>query len=145
MVGRIFLALLWAAPVLYAFFFAPPLEPDVWGLILTGMWIALYAAVLLPDALGEAGLRPGPGSFTLAFEGWRESAFLNVMGLDFLALCIAFPFAMRADMHRCDFDEPVAFRAFALLPLIGSALYLLFRPPLVCTEISRPGPIAAAA
>jgi Domain of unknown function (DUF4168) len=64
-------------------------------------------------------------------QQWQTSRFIHVMSLDFCLLCALFPVLLKDDMARRGWgDRQSLFWAIALLPLIGSALYLVLRPPL---------------
>lgn len=204
------LGLLWFGFLLYAFFLAPPNQPDTASLIvslstgqwaginslvvalfnLMGVWPMIYSAVMLPDGRGQRlrawpfalasfgvgafmilpylvwrqpnpefngkkgfglsildsrwlGLAIALGTLTLLGYGvwqgdwsnfvqqWRTSRFIHVMSLDFVLLCLLFPVLLKDDLLRRNQFRPWKFWAIALVPLMGPALYLVLRSPLV--------------
>ncbi len=63
-------------------------------------------------------------------QQWQTNRFIHVMSLDFCLLCLLFPALLGDDMARRGLKNPALFWGVALLPLIGSSLYLCVRPPL---------------
>ncbi len=63
-------------------------------------------------------------------QEWQTNRFIHVMSLDFCLLCLLFPALLGDDMARRGLKNPAFFWVVALLPLIGSSLYLCVRPPL---------------
>ncbi len=63
-------------------------------------------------------------------QQWQTNRFIHVMSLDFCLLCLLFPALLGDDMARRGLKNPALFWVVALLPLIGSSLYLCLRPPL---------------
>jgi hypothetical protein len=63
-------------------------------------------------------------------QEWQTNRFIHVMSLDFCLLCLLFPALLGDDMARRGLKNPALFWVVALLPLIGSSLYLCVRPPL---------------
>jgi hypothetical protein len=63
-------------------------------------------------------------------QQWQTNRFIHVMSLDFCLLCLLFPALLGDDMARRGLKNPAFFWVIALLPLIGSSLYLCLRPPL---------------
>jgi len=63
-------------------------------------------------------------------QQWQTNRFIHVMSLDFCLLCLLFPALLGDDMARRGLKNPTFFWVVALLPLIGSSLYLCVRPPL---------------
>jgi hypothetical protein len=63
-------------------------------------------------------------------QQWQTNRFIHVMSLDFCLLCLLFPALLGDDMARRGLKNPALFWVVALLPLIGSSLYLCVRPPL---------------
>lgn len=201
--------LLWIGLIVYAFFLAPPNQPDTVELIknlstgkweginpliislfnIMGVWPLIYSGLLFIDgreqkipawlfATGSFGvgafallpylaLRQPNQHFTgskdillklvdsrwfgialtlgnlalLSFgllngdwsdflHQWQTNRFIHVMSLDFCLLCLLFPALLGDDMARRGLKNPALFWVVALLPLIGSSLYLCVRPPL---------------
>jgi hypothetical protein len=63
-------------------------------------------------------------------QQWQTSRFIHVMSLDFCLLCLLFPTLLGDDMARRGLKNSQLFWLVALVPLIGSSLYLCLRPPL---------------
>jgi hypothetical protein len=82
------------------------------------------------------------GAFVLAVYGlcqgnwvdfiaqWRTSRFIHVMSLDFCLLSLLFPLVLRDDMARRGMGDRRWCWLLALVPVLGSALYLVVRSPL---------------
>jgi hypothetical protein len=210
MVRKIGLGTLWLSFTLYAFFLAPPAQPDTFPLIqnlsigqwqdinplvialfnLMGIWPIVYTALCCFDGRGQK-IPAWPfaaGSFALGafimlpylilrepnpkFTGektkllqtlesqwfglsvllgtivlfgyglsqgnwadflhqWQTDRFIHVMSLDFCLLTILFPLLLRDDMTRRELQNPALFWTISSFPLLGPALYLVIRPPLV--------------
>jgi len=205
--------LLWVSVVVYAFFFAPPNQPDTFELIknlstgkwdginplvialfnIMGIWPMIYSGLIFSDgreqkipawpfAVGSFGvgafallpylaLREANPKFTgskdivlkildsrwlgvaltigtlvlLSFgllkgdwadfiQQWQNSRFIHVMSLDFCLLCLLFPALLGDDMARRGLKNSSVFWAVALVPLVGSLLYLCLRPQLLLNE-----------
>jgi hypothetical protein len=92
---------------------------------LTGVVIALGAIALLLYGIIA-------GDWSDFMQQWQTNRFINVMSLDFCLLCLLFPLLLLDDMARRGVEQ----RWFwlASLPLVGAALYLALRPPLVENE-----------
>jgi hypothetical protein len=205
--------LLWVSFAVYAFFLAPPNQPDTFELIknlstgkwdginplvialfnIMGIWPMIYSGLIFSDgreqkipawpfAVGSFGvgafallpylaLREANPKFTgskdivlkildsrwlgvaltigtlvlLSFgllkgdwadfiQQWQNSRFIHVMSLDFCLLCLLFPALLGDDMARRGLKNPSVFWAVALVPLVGSLLYLCLRPQLLFNE-----------
>lgn len=202
--------LLWISVAVYAFFFAPPNQPDTFELIknlstgnwdginplvialfnIMGIWPMIYSGLIFADGkeqkipawpfavasfgvgafalLPYLALREANPKFTdskdillkifdsrwlgvalmlgtlvlLSFgllkgdwadfiQQWQSSRFIHVMSLDFCLLCLLFPALLGDDMARRGLKNSSLFWAVALVPLVGSLLYLCLRPPLL--------------
>lgn len=200
--------LLWVSVAVYAFFFAPPNQPDTFELIknlstgnwdginplvialfnIMGIWPMIYSGLIFSDGreqkipawpfavasfgvgafalLPYLALREANQKFTgskdivlkildsrwlgvaltlgtlvlLSFgllkgdwadfiQQWQSSRFIHVMSLDFCLLCLLFPALLGDDMARRGMKNSSLFWVVALVPLIGSLLYLCLRPP----------------
>lgn len=64
---------------------------------------------------------------------WQTSKFIHVMSLDFCLMCLFFPLAVKDDLARRGINNPI-FRAIALIPLLGTLVYLCLRPALTGYE-----------
>jgi hypothetical protein len=205
--------LLWVSFAVYAFFLAPPNQPDTFELIknlstgkwdginplvialfnIMGIWPMIYSGLIFSDgreqkipawpfAVGSFGvgafallpylaLREANPKFTgskdivlkildsrwlgvaltigtlvlLSFgllkgdwgdfiQQWQNSRFIHVMSLDFCLLCLLFPALLGDDMARRGLKNSSVFWAVALVPLVGSLLYLCLRPQLLLNE-----------
>ncbi|MBD2014373.1 DUF2834 domain-containing protein [Microcoleus sp. FACHB-53] len=205
--------LLWVSFAVYAFFLAPPNQPDTFELIknlstgkwdginplvialfnIMGIWPMIYSGLIFSDgreqkipawpfAVGSFGvgafallpylaLREANPKFTgskdivlkildsrwlgvaltigtlvlLSFgllkgdwadfiQQWQNSRFIHVMSLDFCLLCLLFPALLGDDMARRGLKNSSVFWAVALVPLVGSLLYLCLRPQLLFNE-----------
>ncbi len=62
-------------------------------------------------------------------EIWASSMFINVMTVDFILLCLIFPFTLPDDISRRNWNCPGWLKVVFMLPMIGAALYLAIRPP----------------
>ena len=65
---------------------------------------------------------------------WQTSKFIHVMSLDFCLLCLLFPALLGDDMARRGVKDSPWFWLVALVPLVGSLLYLCLRPSLPDSE-----------
>ncbi|MBE9129708.1 MULTISPECIES: DUF2834 domain-containing protein [unclassified Coleofasciculus] len=70
------------------------------------------------------------GDWSDFIQQWQTSRFIHVMSLDFCLLCLLFPALLGDDMARRGLKNSSWFWAVALVPLVGSLLYLCLRPPL---------------
>lgn len=208
--------LLWLGFITYAFFLAPPNQPDTFSLIkdlstgqwsginplvialfnIMGVWPMIYSAVILIDGRGQKiaawvflSLSFGVGAFALLpylalrqanpqfigqktlllkwldsrwtgvglllaalalvvfglvagdwsnfVQQWQTDRFVHVMSLDFCLLWWLFPALLGDDMARRGLKDVRIFWAVALVPLLGAATYLAFRPPLEQSEGER--------
>ncbi|MEL4898081.1 DUF2834 domain-containing protein [Crocosphaera sp. Alani8] len=71
------------------------------------------------------------GNWSDFFYEWQNRRFINVMSLDLLCLCLIFPFIIRDDMLRRNINNDALFWVISLIPLLGSLIYLCFRPSLL--------------
>lgn len=205
--------LLWVSVIIYAFFLAPPNQPDTFQLIknlstgnweginpliialfnIMGIWPFIYSCLVFFDSREQkipawpfAAASFGVGAFALlpylalrepnqGFTGskgiflklldsrwfgvaltlgtlnllgfgllkgdwgdfiqqWQTNRFIHVMSLDFCLLCLLFPALLGDDMARRGLKNSPLFWVVALVPLVGSLLYLCLRPPLSDSE-----------
>ena len=61
---------------------------------------------------------------------WQTRRFINVMSLDLLCLCLIFPLIIKDDMLRRNMKNDSLFGTVSLIPLLGTLVYLCFRPSL---------------
>lgn len=90
-------------------------------------WLGLLLGVA---SVGLVGFGLIAGDWTDFFEQWRSSRFIHVMSLDFCLLWLLFPALLGDDMAQRGWHNPAVFWAVALVPLVGAAAYLAWRPPL---------------
>lgn len=89
----------------------------------TGGILALGAIALLIYGLSA-------GDWSNFVQQWQTSRFIHVMSLDFCLLCLLFPALLKDDMARRGLKDQRLFWAIALVPLLGTLVYLSLRPPL---------------
>jgi hypothetical protein len=65
---------------------------------------------------------------------WQTSKFIHIMSLDFCFLCLLFPAIISDDLIRRGIDNKNIFWLITFIPLIGTLLYLCFRPSLPNNE-----------
>jgi hypothetical protein len=100
---------------------------DIFLKILDSRWLGLALTLGTLTLLGFGLLQGDWGDF---IQQWKTSRFIHVMSLDFCLLCLLFPALLGDDMARRGWQNPLLFLGVALLPLVGSVLYLCLRPPL---------------
>lgn len=214
MTQKIILGLIWLVFVIYAFFFAPPNQPNTLDLIINlstgkwdginpiitslfnimGIWPIIYSGVIFIDgrmqkilawpfalfsfAVGTFAILPylilrqpnsnfdghktfllkildsrwlgllvtlgsavfliyafSQGDWNNFIQQWQSNRFIHVMSLDFCLLCLLFPVLLKDDMARRGIKNNALFWLVALVPLLGSSIYLMIRPPLEETTI----------
>lgn len=111
------LGLLWVGFTVYAFFLAPPPQPDTLALITdlsTGQWQALNPAIVA--LFNVMGIWPMIYGCLVFIDGYQQKLW-------------AWPFALLS----------LGIGAFALLP------YLALRPPLPLSQAKPPSDLTAAA
>ncbi|BAQ65054.1 hypothetical protein [Geminocystis sp. NIES-3709] len=59
---------------------------------------------------------------------WKNSKFIHIMTLDFLFLCLLFSAVIGDDLQKRNIDNQKVFTSIILTPLIGTLLYICFRP-----------------
>lgn len=89
-----------------------------------GLGVVLGAIGLLAYGLSQ-------GDWSDFIQQWQTSRFIHVMSLDFCLLCLLFPSLLGDDMARRGLHDRRIFWAVACVPLLGPAVYLALRPPLV--------------
>ncbi len=85
--------------------------------------LIISSAILIPSLIN--------GSWAVFFEAWKTDSFVNVMSLDFLALCIAFPILIAEDNERRDMQISPAQWVIFSIPLLGALIYLSIRTPIM--------------
>lgn len=95
--------------------------------ILDSRWFGLALTLGSLTLLGFGILN---GDWTSFVEQWQTSRFIHVMSLDFCLLCVLIPALLGDDMARRGLKNPALFWIIALVPLLGSLVYLCLRPPL---------------
>lgn len=61
---------------------------------------------------------------------WQKCKFIHIMSLDFCFLCLLFPVIIGDDLIRRGIDNKSIFWLITFTPLIGTLLYICFRPSL---------------
>ncbi|MBL1209871.1 DUF2834 domain-containing protein [Geminocystis sp. GBBB08] len=62
---------------------------------------------------------------------WQTSKFIHVMSLDFCCLCLLFPAIIADDLTQRSIENKTIFWLITFTPLIGTLLYICFRPSLL--------------
>lgn len=93
-----------------------------------GLSVTLGTAAFLLYAVTQ-------GDWNDYIQQWQTSRFIHVMSLDFCLLCLLFPILLKDDMERRGLKNKSLFWLVSLVPLLGSAIYLMVRPPLGETTI----------
>jgi hypothetical protein len=62
---------------------------------------------------------------------WQSDRFIHVMSLDFCLLCLLFPAIVKDDLPKRGIENPAIFAIISLIPLLGTLVYLCFRPDLI--------------
>jgi hypothetical protein len=99
--------------------------------IFENRWIALIA-VLGVFGLGFYGLRQG--DWTNYITQFHRNQFVHVMSLDFILLCICLPILIRQDLTYRKITENDLLWKLSFIPLLGPALYIVLRPPLLSKQ-----------
>lgn len=94
-----------------------------WDSRITGIVLLLATAAILVYGFRGANW----GDFAAQ---WQTSRFIHVMSLDFGLLSLLFPALLSDDMARREMNNPIAFWAVALVPLLGPLVYLCVRSPI---------------
>jgi len=92
-----------------------------------------WALPLLLGAIALVVWGIGWGDWADFSQQWQNSRFIHVMSLDFCLLTVLFPTILGDDLARRGVRDPWVFWAVALVPLLGPAAYLCWRPPLQAT------------
>jgi hypothetical protein len=109
------------------------------GMLLRLLDSRYFGLVLKIVTIGLIAYGIGAGDWGGFFEQFRSSMFIHVMTLDFIALSVLFPFAMRDDMKRRGWESKGIFLTFALVPVLGPLTYLVTRPRLCEVKQDSPG------
>ena len=103
--------------------------PLTWQLrLLDSRWLGALGVIAVL-ALGSYGIG---GDWADFVNQWQTSRFIHVMSLDFLLLCLLVPALLGDDMARRGASR--WFWLTAAVPMLGLALYIGLRPPLVSGE-----------
>ncbi|MEO0828652.1 MAG: DUF2834 domain-containing protein [Cyanobacteria bacterium J06642_9] len=71
------------------------------------------------------------GDWANFVQQWQTSRFIHVMSLDFCLLWLLFPALLGDDMARRGIQDQRVFWSVTLVPLLGAAVYLALRSPLI--------------
>jgi hypothetical protein len=88
-----------------------------------GIFVTITVMILLGFGISQ-------GNWSDFIYQWQNSRFINVMTTDFCLLALLFPTILKDDMKRRNFDRNLIYWLVSLIPLLGSSLYLCFRPSL---------------
>ncbi|MEA5467458.1 DUF2834 domain-containing protein [Spirulina sp. 06S082] len=88
-----------------------------------GISLTLSASVLIAYAIVS-------GDWGDFIQQWQTSRFIHVMSLDFCLLSLLFPAILGDDMKKRGGKNSLIFWLISFVPLLGTLLYLSFRPPL---------------
>ena len=61
---------------------------------------------------------------------WQTNKFIHIMSLDFCCLCLLFPAIVSDDFKKRGINNNNIFWLITLLPLIGTLIYICYRPSL---------------
>ena len=89
-----------------------------YGIIL----LIMSGAIIIPGFIN--------GSWEAFSEAWKADTFVNVMSVDFLVLCFAFPILISEDIERRNMQISVPKWVIFSIPLLGALIYLSMRKPL---------------
>ena len=101
------------------------LDSRILGIILT-----IAISVLLVFAILN-------GNWNDFIQQWQTSRFIHVMSLDFCLLSLLFPSIIGDDLAKRGIKNKGIFGAIALVPLLGTLLYLSLHPPLKENQQSK--------
>lgn len=90
-------------------------------------WLGLVLTILAVYLVGW-GLREG--DWLDFWQQFQTNRFIHVMSLDFLMLCLLFPWLLGDDMQRRGMDNMQIFYIVSIAPLFGALAYLCVRSPL---------------
>ncbi len=102
-------------------------EKNRWQKIADSRWVGIILLAVFLLILGQGVLT---GNWDDFIGQWQTSKFINVMGLDFCCLSFLFLTLLPDDMSRRGIENKAFYWTIAIIPLIGSSLYLCCRPPL---------------
>jgi hypothetical protein len=85
---------------------------------------------LLVGALVLLGYGLYAGDWSDFIQQWQTSRFIHVMSLDFCLLWLLVPSLLGDDMARRGLKSPLIFGLVSVVPVLGAAAYLTFRPHL---------------
>jgi hypothetical protein len=109
--------------------------------ILDSRW---FGATIAIGAIGLVLYGVTQGNWSDFVQQWRTDRFIHVMSLDFCLLCLLFPLILPDDLARRGLTNRSWFWAVSLVPLLGAAVYLAVRPPLVESEAGSSAPNSEA-
>jgi hypothetical protein len=105
--------------------------------LLDSRWVGIGVAIAILSLVSYGVTQ---GNWQAFVVQWQTSRFIHVMSLDFSLLCLLFPALLGDDMARRGLQDSRIFWAVALIPLFGTVIYLVLRPPLA--EAAAPQPTA---
>lgn len=99
--------------------------------LLDSRWLGIGVAV---GAIALVAYGISQGDWSDFVQQWQTSRFIHVMSLDFCLLCLLFPTLLRDDLARRGLQSARIFWTVALVPFLGAAAYLAWRPRLPESE-----------
>lgn len=104
-------------------------------------WLGIGLAL---GAIGLVTYGVTQGNWSAFVQQWQTSRFIHVMSLDFCLLCLLFSTVLGDDMARRGLRDQRLFWVVSLVPLLGAAVYLALRPPILeqMSEVPAVQPIA---
>ena len=91
---------------------------------ITGMILTLATLTLIFFGINN-------GDWSDFVRQWQSDRFIHVMSLDFCLLCLLFPAIIKDDLPKRGIKNPAIFAIISLIPLLGTLVYLCFRPDLL--------------
>ena len=70
------------------------------------------------------------GDWSDFVQQWQNSRFIHVMSLDFCLLCLLFPVIVKDDLAKRGIKNSAILTIISFIPLLGTLVYLCFRPKL---------------
>ena len=70
------------------------------------------------------------GDWSNFVRQWHSDRFIHVMSLDFCLLCLLFPVIVKDDLPKRGIENPVILAIISFVPVLGTLVYLCFRPHL---------------
>ena len=91
---------------------------------ITGMILTLATLTLIFFGINN-------GDWSDFVRQWQSDRFIHVMSLDFCLLCLLFPVIIKDDLPKRGIENPAIFAIISAIPVLGTLVYLCFRPDLI--------------